>query len=131
YQIVSVVKTCALPNSSNETYVEDIEKSCQADLVVLPELFLSGYQVEDLDALALQKADALIQRFMAVCRAANVGLVVGFIERADGKLFNSLLVIDQDGTQRGPIQKTHLFGKEHAVFEEGEVLKPVELCGYQ
>lgn len=116
---------------SNATYVEDVVKSCQADLVVLPELFLSGYQVEDIDVLALQKTDAIVQRFMTVCRATNVGLVVGFIERADGKLFNSLLVIDQDGTQRGPIQKTHLFGKEHAAFDEGDVLKPVKLCGYQ
>lgn len=114
----------------NAGRIKEILRECEADLVLLPELFLSGYQIESLDQLGLDLSDAVIRDLSNTCAEAHVGLIVGFIERGSiGQYFNSTLAIDQDGSVRDPIRKTHLYGKERSIFEPGNILEPISLCG--
>ena len=103
--------------------------SCTAELLVFPELFLSGYDTRNLPELALAGDDALIGRLADACRSAGVALLVGFAERVVAGFFDSYLAIDRDGTVLDPIRKTHLFGTERDVFLAGNTLAPITLCG--
>jgi predicted amidohydrolase len=100
-----------------------------ADLVVFPELFLSGYQLKDLDELALTVDDRRVKALRAAAREADRALIVGIIEADGGGVFNSALCIDRDGSIAGSHRKTHLFGSESASFQAGDALEPILLAG--
>jgi predicted amidohydrolase len=111
-----------------KTVYEALESST-AELLVFPELFLSGYDIQHLEALALSIEEEPIKLLADACRNSRVALLVGFAERGDEGFHDSYLAIDRDGAVRQPIRKTHLFGAERDVFREGNSLKPVVLCG--
>ncbi|MET4429164.1 nitrilase-related carbon-nitrogen hydrolase [Mycolicibacterium sp. 624] len=98
------------------------------DLIVFPELFLSGYQTTALDEIALSPDDPRIAALADRCRAAGTALLAGFVEPGPGGYFDAYLAIDRDGTIGKPIRKTHLFGTEREAFLRGDVLEPVTLC---
>ncbi|WKG03130.1 carbon-nitrogen hydrolase family protein [Mycolicibacterium sp. HK-90] len=100
----------------------------RSDLVVFPELFLSGYQTTALDEIALTLDDPRITGLSDCCRSAGTALLAGFVEQGPGGYFDAYLAIDRDGTIRSSIRKTHLFGTEREAFLSGEVIEPVSLC---
>jgi NAD+ synthase (glutamine-hydrolysing) len=69
-----------------------------ADLVVFPELIVTGYPAEDL----LFRADFIEEANNAIHHIAesvnDIALVIGFPELADGKLYNSAIVLHQGVT---------------------------------
>jgi len=69
-----------------------------ADLIVFPELTITGYPAEDL----LLRADFIAAANNAVYqladRIAGIAVVVGFPELDDGKLYNSAIVLHQGVT---------------------------------
>lgn len=101
------------------------------DVMVFPELFLTGYQTEDLTQLALSGDDAELEPLFDACAERNIALLAGFIERGDGGVYNSFLVIDETGRLVTTVKKTHLFGSERNVFLRGNDLRPFPLRGYQ
>ncbi|MDV3127975.1 carbon-nitrogen hydrolase [Mycobacterium sp. 21AC1] len=99
-----------------------------ADVIVFPELFLSGYQTTGLGEIALPLDDPRIAELADACRSAGTALLTGYVEPASGGYFDTYLAIDRDGTVRKPIRKTHLFGSEREAFLSGDALEPVTLC---
>lgn len=94
-----------------------------SDLVVFPELFLTGYHIgEDAEALAREASDALDD-----LRTSTDGItvVVGTPTVEGSAIYNSAVVLD-DGAVAGTYRKTHLFGVEHDVFASGQRLHTVE-----
>lgn len=70
-----------------------------ADLLVWPELFLSGYNVaEALHAHAQPSSGTFAKRAQALAQELGVAILYGYPERADGQVYNSALLIDNDGT---------------------------------
>ncbi|MCD4849995.1 hypothetical protein LN996_04145 [Arthrobacter sp. AK01] len=104
-----------------------LEEHHEADLVVFPELFLTGYTSVDVWELQLSVDSQPIQVLQAACRGHQTALVVGFIEQAGLRPYNSMLMIDKDGTVAGVYRKTHLFGGEAEVFTPGDKLECVNL----
>lgn len=94
----------------------------QADLIVFPELTLSGYPPEDL----VKRAD-----FMAACDAAvlrllrelphGIGVVIGTPERKDGARYNSAIVL-RDGAVVARYHKQRL--PNYGVFDELRYFTP-------
>ena len=94
----------------------------EADLLVLPELSLSGYRIRDpREAEALSEpADGPTARDLrALCRARGCHVVVGLAEQADGRLYNSAILVGPEGLV-GTYRKTHLFGDEPDWCEPGD-----------
>jgi predicted amidohydrolase len=92
------------------------------DLVVLPELALTGYLFRDRsEALAVsdtvpgERTDALA----AICAAGGFHLVAGLAERDAGRLYNSAVLVGPDGLV-GCYRKVHLFRFEKTVFDPGD-----------
>ena len=98
--------------------------SAGARLLVLPELFLTGYNI-GADALHTQAEAAdgpAAAQAAAVARETEVALLYGYPERgADGHLYNSALLLGPKGDRLANYRKTHLFGDmERAIFSPGD-----------
>jgi predicted amidohydrolase len=93
-------------------------------LLILPELFLTGYNIgaDALRALAEPADGPSAQAAAAIARRHGVALLYGYPERgADGFLYNSALLIARDGRACANYRKLQLFGAmEHAAFTAGD-----------
>jgi predicted amidohydrolase len=98
-----------------------------SELVVFPELFLSGYQLADVEPLAIDLDGPEVGELRAAARAASTAVLVGFAERIAAGVANSALCIDSTGEPAGVYRKTHLFGDEHGAYVPGDSLTPIRL----
>jgi len=107
----------------NITALRAAVESVDADLYVLPELCLSGYDFEDRAETAsfAEPSDGpFVSALAAVANARGAGIVFGFAESAPGgKLFNSSLLALPDGRRR-VYRKTHLYAREKLLFDPGD-----------
>jgi NAD+ synthase (glutamine-hydrolysing) len=92
-----------------------VAKKQGAELVVFPEMVVTGYPPKDL-VLHRNFIDENLAAVQEIVRASKgIGAVVGFIDRVEGKLYNSAAVV-VDGTVLGVQHKTHL--PTYDVFDE-------------
>lgn len=93
------------------------------DLLVLPEMFLSGYNIglEAVSALAEPQDGPAAQRIAAIAQSTGMAILYGYPERsADGQIYNSVQLIDASGQRLCNYRKTHLFGDlDHSMFSAG------------
>ncbi len=97
----------------------------QADVVVFPDLCVTGYPPEDL----LLRADFLAQSELAVLQLAEqirgITAVIGFPRRRDGKLYNAAATI-RSGAIVAEYHKTAL--PNYGVFDEQRYFAPGTSC---
>lgn len=105
------------------------ESDAGLDLIVFPELYLTGYDLETAPHAAIEVGDQPVQDLCDLARETETALAVGFAERWGEKLGNSLALIDERGDLAGVYRKTHLFGAENGVFDPGDELLVTELAG--
>ncbi|MGC5699640.1 carbon-nitrogen hydrolase family protein [Pseudomonas sp. NFXW11] len=111
-------------------------EATDADLLVLPEMFLSGYNIgiEAVGALAEAQDGPSAQRIAAIAQAAGTAILYGYPERSsDGRIYNAVQLIDAHGQRLCNYRKTHLFGDlDHSMFSAGADDFPlVELNGWK
>lgn len=81
-----------------------------ADLVVLPEMWLTGYCYRRLDQLEKLTPESLA-RVGALARKYGYFVVGSWAERTDeGRLANTACIVGPDGRVRARYRKVHLFG---------------------
>lgn len=104
-------------------------------LVVLPELFATGYQFRSTaEALTLAETpgdpDAYsLHRLAQLARDTGATLVAGLCEKAGDAVYNSAILVRPDGTT-GLYRKVHLFWDEKTIFAPGDLGFPVfAACG--
>ncbi len=94
-----------------------------ADLIVLPELFASGYQFlsrEEAQQLAEPVPDSpTVRRLIDIARHRKMHLVAGLPERSGGRCYNSAVMVGPSGFL-GCYRKTHLFYEETQCFTPGD-----------
>jgi predicted amidohydrolase len=94
-----------------------------ATLLILPELFLTGYNIgaDTVRALAQPADGAASHEAAAIARTHNIALLYGYPERDGSHIYNSALLIDRTGAPRANFRKLHLWGDiDKAVFTPGE-----------
>jgi N-carbamoylputrescine amidase len=84
-----------------------------AQVILLPELFETPYFCIEQDArhLALAHAvadDPALRHFAPVARELGVVLPISFFERAGRAYFNSIAILDADGSNLGVYRKSHI-----------------------
>jgi N-carbamoylputrescine amidase len=84
-----------------------------AQIILLPELFETPYFCIEQDtrhlALACEPGDSrALRHFAPLARELGVVLPVSFFERAGRAYFNSIAIIDADGSQLGIYRKSHI-----------------------
>lgn len=132
------VKVAALQFSCSKDVQENINKAEKmvkeeadngANIILLPELFKRQYfcQEKRYDyynyALPLEKNPA-VNRFKEVAKELGVVIPVSFYERDIDRLFNTVAMIDADGSVLGIYRKTHIpddhFYQEKFYFTPGD-----------
>lgn len=107
-----------------EKFVDEAE----ADLLIFPELALTGYFFTSA-AEARQYAESidslLIKRIQHEAKKNKISIVTGFLENDHGILYNSAVAIDCNGELIGHYRKVHLFYYEKVVFVPGDLGFPV------
>jgi N-carbamoylputrescine amidase len=84
-----------------------------AQIILLQELFLTPYfcKEEKKSYFELAKEaenNPVLDRMSQLARDLSVVLPISFYERAGNAFFNSVMMIDADGTQMGVYRKTHI-----------------------
>ena len=84
-----------------------------AQIVLIPELFEGHYFCKDQHADELQRAlpvdgHPTIARLSAVARELNVVLPLSIFERANNAFFNTVVIVDADGSTLGTYRKSHI-----------------------
>jgi predicted amidohydrolase len=107
----------------NLDFVASRLERVDADLVVLPELFASGYQFVSQDEVHRLSEPvpegATTRTLLDLARAAQVTIVAGVAERSGSRYFNSAVVVGPAGFI-GCYRKTHLFFEETLFFSPGD-----------
>lgn len=102
-----------------------------AQMLVLPELLLPGYNRPDRHrALAQTRDGPWLRSLRAMAREAGCGATLGWAEREGDTLYNTASCIDAQGDVLGHYRKLQLFGSmENAVFTPGDAHTVFDLCG--
>jgi N-carbamoylputrescine amidase len=84
-----------------------------AQIILLPELFETPYFCIEQDVRHLNLASSVsdnraVRHFSAVARELGVVLPVSFFEKAGPAFFNSIAILDADGTNLGVYRKSHI-----------------------
>ncbi len=104
-----------------------------ADIVVLPELFLSGYDpagiAADPAAHVVVPEDARCRRLAGLCAERGIASIVGAAVGNGEAVANAALVIAPDGEIVHVYRKAHLWGAERDAFVCGSGPVLVDLAG--
>src|SRR6266545_2546031 len=98
-------------------------EQAEADLIVLPELFASGYQFisqEEVWKLSEPVPDGpTTRRLIDIAKRRRMHIVAGLPERAGDRCYNSAVLVGPSGWL-GCYRKTHLFDEETLFFAPGD-----------
>lgn len=103
----------------------------KVDLVILPEIWNTGYFSFDLYDKESEPIDGeTVQRISAKAEKHGFYLHTGsFVEKKNGKLYNTSLLIDPEGRGVAVYRKIHLFGygsKEGQILSRGDEVVVIE-----
>lgn len=85
-------------------------KAQGAELLLLPEMYLSGYNIGPEAALKQAIAAEGLAPAREIAQSLGIALVFGYPEKVDGKVANAAMLIGPDGEILLNYRKTHLFG---------------------
>jgi predicted amidohydrolase len=106
--------------------------SVRAELVILPELWSSGYVFSshaEVAALAEDAASGPTARALtAAARRERRHYIAGFPERARGRIYNSAMLVGPAGV-KAVYRKLHLFEREQEWFAPGDLPLEVQRVG--
>jgi predicted amidohydrolase len=112
---------------ANLDTVDRMLESVRADVIVLPELFQTGYLFtsrDELPRLAESLDGPTVTRIQRWARRSDAAIVAGIAEATPEGCYNSAVVIGPEGLL-AHYRKIHLFDREKLWFEPGNLGFPV------
>jgi N-carbamoylputrescine amidase len=114
--LAAVQMACGWDGAANIAKAEELVREAAArgaQIILLPELFETPYFCIEQDARHLKLARTVddnpaVKLFSAVARELGVVLPISFFERAGPAYFNSIAILDADGSRRGVYRKSHI-----------------------
>lgn len=104
------------------------EAAAEADLIVLPELWTTGYYLSQgaFANLAEARDGKTVTAIQEEALRSGSAIVCPFVEEDEHKnIFIAAAIIDGDGGLKGIIRKSLLWGREQQIFAKGEIKYPV------
>jgi len=112
----------AIQMSMSDSRIDNVSKaerlvrqaaSDGAKIILIPELFEGEYFCKEQDAQNQQRAQTIdenltVSHFQKVAAELNVVLPLSVYERAGNALFNTVVMVDADGSQMGVYRKSHI-----------------------
>ena len=114
--VAAVQMACGWDADANLAKAEQLVREAAArgaQIILLPELFETPYFCIEQDVRHLNLARSLsenraVRHFSAIARELSVVLPISFFERAGPAFFNSIAILDADGTHLGTYRKSHI-----------------------
>ena len=109
-----------------------IRRAKNSDVVVLPELWTTGYFPKPLENYAERNAERTAIFISRLSKELNLNIVAGsVIAEVDGKFYNRCLVSNRHGEIVSAYDKTHLFtlSGENKIFTAGDKIVTFEIDG--
>ena len=131
-KIAAVQMRCTEEREENIARAEEMVRRAAADganIILLPELFETPYFCQqknyDFYFLAERTEDnPAVKRFMQVAKETGTVIPVSFYEKYGNTFFNSIAIIDADGSLMGIYRKSHIpddhFYQEKFYFTPGD-----------
>ncbi|MBM7659652.1 putative amidohydrolase [Bacillus mesophilus] len=112
------------PEQNFKRMREKIEKAAleQPDIIVLPELWTTGYDLTRLDEIADHEGKETLSFLSQIAKENNVHIVGGSIAKStDEGVYNTMYIISKDGSLVTEYSKLHLFKlmDEHHYLQAG------------
>jgi predicted amidohydrolase len=125
-------------NDVNGAFALMAEKAAEAaangaSILLLPEMYLSGYNIGVEAALAQALTPESLSPAQSIAKASNIALVFGYPELVGDTVANAAVMIGPDGKILANYRKTHLFGDlDRQMFKSvGDRLSITEFNGYK
>jgi omega-amidase len=102
------------------------------DVIILPELWTTGYDLTRLDVIADNQGESTINLFSALAKQFHVNIIAGSIaKQTDEGVTNTMFMFNRDGELIGEYSKLHLFKlmDEHHYLLPGETKGLFEIDG--
>ncbi len=102
------------------------------DLIVLPEVWTTGYSLGHLDEEAENLASPVIAELQSLAAAESCCIVAGSVPmRRGARIYNTSVAIGKDGAVVNMYDKAHLFGlfNEERFFAPGDNFNAFDLSG--
>ena len=143
--MISNVKVAAVQMSCSDDREENIAKaermvrqaaSDGANVILLPELFELPYFCQEKNYDYYYLADRTednpaVKRFMQVARETGTVIPISFYEKYGNAFFNTIAMIDSDGSLMGIYRKSHIpddhFYQEKFYFTPGDMEHKIRL----
>ncbi|MDA3787464.1 MAG: N-carbamoylputrescine amidase [Desulfobacula sp.] len=131
-KIAATQMACCDDKSENIARAEKLVRDAAAkgaQIILIQELFESLYFCQEEKTEHIEKAvpveeNTAINHFATIAKELNVVLPISFFEKKNQARFNSIAVIDADGTNLGTYRKTHIPGgpgyEEKFYFNPGD-----------
>ncbi len=113
--------------TKNLQKVRGFLEGAKADLIVLPELFATGYLFESGEELARMAEDPdgpTVTALKGLSKEFNTALIGTVAERSGDDIYNTCYAVS-DGEVAGTYRKVHLFDREKEIFTAGDTPFPV------
>jgi predicted amidohydrolase len=114
------------PDANLAMLLAQLERAADggADLVLFPELGLSGYRIDPARPGGSEPRDGpAMRQLQARCRALCMACVVSYPEADRGRHYIAASFIDRNGEVAGHYRKAHLYGEEKDRFLPGDALR--------
>ena len=102
---IALFQCSAIQRSLAQVY-RDLENAfkkaskMKVDLIVTPELYLSGYSNSKIiQKIAQSKNSEILKNISLLAKKFQIGLVLGYPEKVSNKIYNSAIVFDDKGNQ--------------------------------
>src|ERR1700733_8060907 len=115
-EVAAIQMSCGWNADGNIARAEQLVREAAsrgAQIILLPELFEAPYFCIEQDVRHLRLARSVtenraVRHFSAVARELGVVLPISFFEHSGPAYFNSIAIIDADGTNLGIYRKSHI-----------------------
>lgn len=115
-KVAALQMSMATDVASNVATAERLVRAAAAQgaqVVLIPELFEGHYFCKDQRAAELQRARPIdghptVAHFLAIARELGVVLPLSVFERANNAFFNTVVMVDADGSVLGIYRKSHI-----------------------
>lgn len=133
---IALLQLNILEKNKPQNVAHGLQLAAQAakehDLIVLPEVWTTGYSLGHLDVEAEESASPVLADLQAIAKREACAIVAGSVPmRREGVVYNTSVAIDTDGKIVNMYDKVHLFGlfNEERFFAPGNNFDVYDLAG--
>ncbi|WP_292008347.1 carbon-nitrogen hydrolase family protein [Chryseobacterium sp.] len=113
-------------NIENHKKLIDIAITRNVDVIIFPELSITGYEPDLAEELSIHYEDPILNDFQTIADRNNISIGVGMPTRIDDQLMISCIIF-QPNRKRDIYSKQHLFPTEVDIFTKGEQFYQLEV----